>query len=97
MEGQQIVRVRRQWNDWKIADVYFQSLRDFHWSSVSGGINASSPKPMLCARMLCTEIVAGELSHSCRHGPPPHEIIICITQKDNGKELHKELAALATR
>jgi hypothetical protein len=28
-------------------------------------------------------MVDGELAHSCRHGPPPHNILVCVLKKDN--------------
>jgi hypothetical protein len=27
--------------------------------------------------------IDGEIGHSCRHGPPPHRIKVCMTKKDN--------------
>lgn len=36
------VRVRRQWNDWRIGEVRFSDLEGFHWSTFSGGIRKTS-------------------------------------------------------
>jgi hypothetical protein len=33
----------------------------------------------------CDGMIAGELAHSCRHGPGPHRIKVCITKIDNKK------------
>ena len=33
--------------------------------------------------VLCDRMIDGELGHSCRHGPAPHRIKICITKKGN--------------
>ena len=41
--------------------------------------------------VFCTGMVSGEISHSCRHGPPPHEVKVCITKSGN-----KEVWALLT-
>jgi hypothetical protein len=30
-------------------------------------------------------MIAGDLAHSCEHGPPPHRIKVCITKKGNEK------------
>ena len=30
-------------------------------------------------------MIVGAVAHSCRHGPPPHRIKICITKIDNKK------------
>jgi hypothetical protein len=32
------VRIRRQWNDWRIATVPFDGLSGLHWATVSGGV-----------------------------------------------------------
>lgn len=85
------VRVRRQWNDWQIIDVPLAALRDFHWRDTSGGVMARSPRPFLHARMWCTEIRDREFPHSCTHGRPPHEILVCIVKKDNPKAVVAEL------
>jgi len=34
---------------------------------------------------MCDGMIAGELSHTCRHGPPPHRVKVCITKKGNEK------------
>ena len=91
-----IVQVRRHWNDYHILSVPLDELRDFHFRSSSGGVARRSPRPMLYARMDCTAIPVGsDFPHSCEHGPPPHEIVVCITQKDNGKALYQRLKASA--
>ncbi|WP_145980802.1 hypothetical protein [Magnetospirillum sp. ME-1] len=80
------VVVRRQWNDsahqatYRLADV-----RGFHWSWQSGGVKAPAPRAYIHAYVLCDAMLDGDLSHSCRHGPPPHEIKVCIVKKDNPK------------
>ena len=35
------------------------------------------------AYMLCTDVEDGELAHSCVHGPPPHEVKVCVFAKHN--------------
>lgn len=95
-----IVTVRRQWNDWKTGTVAAQKLSDFHWRSSSGGVGAASPRPMLYARMMCDSLLSGEIGHSCRHGPGPHDILVCIVKKDNKKifaELEKKARPAAVR
>jgi len=89
------VYVRRQWNDWRIAGYFLTDVSGLHWDSISGGIMAASPRPFLSGYVLCTEMVEGELAHSCEHGPPPHKIKVCITKKDNTKEVYEKLSALA--
>jgi hypothetical protein len=81
-----VVQVRRQWNDTRrIAGYVLDDLCEIHWSRTSGGIGRRTPQAFLHAYVLCDRIVSGDLAHSCRHGPPPHRIKVCITKKDNPK------------
>lgn len=89
------VFVRRQWNDYRIAEVRPEDLRDPHWRMSSGGVGKRSPRPVLHARMLCTAVQSGELAHSCEHGPPPHDILVCIVKKDNTRAVYAELEEAA--
>ena len=85
--GEIFVWVRRNWNDHRIGKVRLSDLSGFHWSQFAGGqisgFGRVAPRPFLHAYMLCTQIVEGEISHTCRHGPPPHRIKVCMTKKDN--------------
>jgi len=90
-----LITVRRQWNDWVKGAVKLKDLADFHWRNSSGGVGANSPRAMLYGRMWCTALASGSLAHSCRHGPPPHEILVCIVQKDNDRRLFQHLRSLA--
>jgi hypothetical protein len=35
--------------------------------------------------VMCDQLIAGHLAHSCQHGPAPHRIKVCITKKGNEK------------
>jgi hypothetical protein len=86
-EAELFVWVRRQWNDRKIGKVRFRDLDGFHWSQYGSGhrfrFGGIAPQPFLHAFMPCTSLVEGSVGHTCRHGPPPHKIKVCITRKDN--------------
>jgi hypothetical protein len=30
-------------------------------------------------------MLSGKIAHSCKHGPPPHKVKVCITKKYNEK------------
>lgn len=66
-------------------------ISGIHWDDVSGGVRRKAPRSHLHGYVLCTGMVSGEISHSCRHGPPPHEVKVCITKSGN-----KEVWALLT-
>lgn len=84
-DDQPLVEVRRQWNDWRIATYRVSDVWGLHWSGESGGVRARSPRYFLHGYVLCNGMVGGELAHSCRHGPPPHEIKVCILERGNEK------------
>ena len=82
--------VRRQWNDaGNTLNVALRELRGFHWRTVSGGVGARSSRPFLHARMFCSSIPDGStVPHLSRHGPTPHEILVCIVKKDNDNAVY---------
>jgi hypothetical protein len=91
-----MVTVQRQWNDWRRIEVSVSALSGFHIATVSGGVQAPSPRPMLYAYMSCSEIPQGaEFAHSCMHGSVPHRIKVCITRKYNPTKLYRRLRELA--
>jgi hypothetical protein len=99
-----VVTVRRQWNHTHMqGQVLLEHLHDFHWRRTGGGsvggFGNVAPRPFIYARMRCDSLLEGEIAHSCRHGPPPHEILVCITKMDNRNiySALKELAGEPTR
>jgi len=78
-----LVWVRRQWNDWREAQYRLSDISGLHWDDISGGVNARAPRTFLHGYVLCNVMVSGEISHSCRHGPPPHSVKVCIVKKVN--------------
>lgn len=85
------VWVRRHWNDSLGALYRLDDVGGWHWSSVSGGVMARSPRPFLHGYVMCDAMLDGELSHSCLHGPPPHRVKVCFVQKDNPRWLFEEV------
>ncbi len=91
-DDQAVVRVRRQWNDsGRIATYRLESLSGVHWDDESGGVHAPAPQPFLHGYVWCDAMLEGELGHSCVHGTPPHQIKVCITQKDNTRKVFEYL------
>ena len=91
MKLDDLVEVRRQWNSRRLAYVRREDITGVHWSRSSGGLNHRCPRPFLHGYVWCNAIVRGSLSHSCKHGPAPHLIKICITKKGN-RSLFLQLA-----
>jgi hypothetical protein len=90
------VTVRRQWNDWRHATVRIKDIGGLHLSDTSGGVHARSPRAFLHGYVLCDSFIDGEVAHSCRHGSGPHNIKVCIVQKDNTKQVYAALKAAAS-
>ena len=89
--AQETMTVRRQWNDWRQANVMLTNLEALHWSSISGGVQALTPRPFLHGYIWCNQILEGELPHTCMHGTAPHRIKVCVVKKDNPKEIFEKL------
>lgn len=81
----EIVQVRRQWDDYRIAKYRIDDISGLHWSDESGGVRASAPRAFIHGYVLCNGMIEGELAHSCSHGPPPHQVKVCITKKKGVK------------
>jgi hypothetical protein len=86
-----IVYVRRQWSDWSVGTVRLSSIDGLHMDNVSGGVKTVAPRAFLHGYILCTDIIDGGIAHSCRHGPPPHNIKVCIVQCDNDRDIYASL------
>lgn len=87
MAAEQFVRVRRQWNDYRIARYRADDVTGIRWDNVSGGVQAPTPQYFLHGYVWCNGMVEGELAHSCAHGYGPHNIKVCILQVDNTPEI----------
>lgn len=86
-----IVRVRRQWNDWREAEYRFEDVSGLHWDVESGGINQMAPQPFIHGYVMCDGMLSGELAHSCAHGRGPHRIKVCVVKKANTPEVFNRL------
>jgi hypothetical protein len=80
------VKIRRQWNDWRIAEADLSDISNLHWDNVSGGVYARCPRNFIHGYISCDSYI-GDLPHSCAHGKGPHSIKVCIVKKDNDKEV----------
>lgn len=89
-----IVTVKRGWfSGWRLAKYHFSDIRNLRWSNMSGGVNEILPRTTLMGYVWCDGMLEGELDHSCRHGRPPHEILVCLFKTHNRENWHRILAA----
>lgn len=85
-----LILVRRQWNDWRDAAYRLSKIGRLHWDCISGGIGQMAPRSFVHGYVMCNEMESGEIAHSCRHGPPPHLIKVCVIKKTN-KDVFKRV------
>ena len=88
------VWVRRDWNDHRVGAISWSDLRDPRWDRISGGEQNHTPQPFIHAYVWCDR-VKGDIAHSCIHGPPPHNIKVCLVRKDNSNQVWARLLELA--
>ncbi len=89
MNDQETLNVRRHWNDYRIAKVRLADFQSPHWDTMSGGVHAASPRPMVYGYIWCDQLLEGELGHSCTHGPAPHRIKVVVVKKDNSAAINR--------
>ncbi len=81
-----LVNIRRQWNrPRKLAICRLGDIDDIRWRRFSGGTKHKANRLYLHGYVMCDQLIAGHLAHSCQHGPAPHRIKVCITKKGNEK------------
>jgi len=90
-----VVWVRRQFNGKRRRAAYrLADVSGLHWSSRSGGKKRRANRPYLHGYVWCDAMIVGAVAHSCRHGPPPHRIKVCLTRIDN-KTIWREIERAA--
>jgi len=88
------VKIRRQCNDWGIAEVDLEDLHSLRWSSMSGGVYARAPQFFVHGYTSC-DCISGDIAHSCAHGEGPHRIKVCLVKKDQSNEVWRKILAIA--
>jgi hypothetical protein len=64
---------------------------------MSGGLRHRTPEPFVHGYVMCDAMIEGTLAHSCRHGPAPHRIKVCLTRKGNESVWNDVLAIVGPR
>ena len=91
-----IVQVRRQPGDWRLARYDLTKITELRWGFIGGGIQRRAQWHVY-GFVWCNEKIDGRLAHSCRHGPPPHRIKVCVTKKFNETIWPKILALVGPK
>lgn len=93
MSSEEKVVVRRRWNGPDTAEVLTESLWDLHVQNEPGGVCGAFPRGFLFAHVWCDKVASGLFGHTCRDGPPPHDLLVCILPTDNPAALYERLHA----
>ena len=92
--GKSSVHVRRDWEDHRVGRVRWSDLENLKWDTVAGGTQVESRPPFIYAYVWCNK-VRGDIAHSCIHGPPPHNIKVCLMKRDNSRDVWNRLIQIA--
>lgn len=87
----EVVRVRRRFNDPCAACVRVANLRGRRVQNDAGGVCSPIPRPFLYSRVWCDHLIDGERIHACDAATAPHELELCILEQDNPPDLYAQL------
>jgi hypothetical protein len=85
-----LIRVHRDWNGCRTAEVRLGDLQQTHWFQPPG-----APRPLVHGYMSCTSIVSGDIPHDCNRTDEPHRLLVCVLKKHNLASAYMELARRA--
>lgn len=74
MGEQAVVKVRRHWNDWRIATYHLADLGGVHWDTMSGGVQSTAPQPFLHGYVVCDQMLDGGWHTQGLTGPVPTKL-----------------------
>jgi len=86
-----LVTVRRRWNDPGSSRAPRSALRELTIRNDPGGVCGLFERPFLHARVWCDHLVGEQNLHRCEPATAPHELEICILERDNLPEIYAEL------
>jgi hypothetical protein len=85
-----LVRVHREWNGWRSAEVRLGDLQGVHWLQPK-----DAPAPLLHAYVQCTDIVSGDIPHDCDKPSLPHRLLVCVLKRHAIPTAYLDLAGQA--
>jgi hypothetical protein len=91
------VVVRRRWNDPRSARVPLAALRELVSKNDPGGICGPIPRPFIFARVWCDQLIEGQSLHACDASTAPHELQLCVIERDNSAVVNTEVRARLRR
>jgi hypothetical protein len=85
------VVVRRRWNDPSSARVPLSALQGLAIKNDPGGVCSPIPRPFICGRVWCDQLIDGLAIHACNPATAPHELQLCVLETDNSPEINAEV------
>jgi hypothetical protein len=71
-----VIRVQREWDGWRSAQVRTSDLEDVHWLQPG-----RAPRPLVHGYISCADIVDGDLPHDCGLTHGPHRLLVCVVKR----------------
>ena len=90
LQDETLIRVHREWDGWRTAEVRVGDLQDVHWFQPHG-----APHPLVHARVLSTNLVTGDILHDCERSPGPHRLRVCVLKRHTVPTVYADLARRA--
>jgi hypothetical protein len=89
-EDRTLIRVQREWDGWRTAEVRLSDLQDVHWFQPGG-----APRPLVHGYISCGSVVRGDIPHDCDRTPAPHRLLVCVLKKHTAAGAYSEIARRA--
>jgi hypothetical protein len=85
-----LIRVQREWDGWRTAEVRLNDLQDVHWFQPAG-----APRPLVHAYVSCDSVMSGDLPHDCHCTPAPHRLLVCVLKRHTTGRAYSEMVRRA--
>ena len=85
-----LIRVHRDWNGCRSAEVRLGDLEQIHWFQPLG-----APRPLVHGFVFCSSIVSGDIPHECYRDGVPHRLFVCVLKKHTILSAYAELTRRA--
>jgi hypothetical protein len=89
-ENDTLVRVHREWDGWRSAEVRIGDLEDVHWFQPSG-----APHTLVHAFVPCRAATNGDIPHECDRSSAPHRLLVCVLKRHTVPTVYAGLARMA--
>lgn len=85
-----LIRVHRDWNGCRTAEVRSGDLEQIHWFQPRG-----APRPLVHGFVSCASTVSGDIPHECNRDDAPHRLVVCVLKKHTVLSVYAELTRRA--